>query len=108
MEGERGPGAAAPTSHHCRCIPQDVRDPLSPWHEPGPVLAVPCGARLPSAPHGSEVRMAVVLGTVPAPPQLPCVTVPTCPPVLVIPNLISTNFIFTFRLWMKMLNIIIR
>lgn len=43
-----------------------------------------------------------------SPPQLPCVSVTTCPPVLVIPNLISTDFIFTSRLWMKMLNIIIR
>lgn len=44
----------------------------------------------------------------PQPPQLPRVSVPTSLLILVIPNLISTDFIFTSRSWMKMLNIIIR
>lgn len=64
-------------------------------------------AQLPSAPLGSCVGRLLVQGIISS-PQLPLVSVPTFPLILVIPNLISTDLIFTSKSWMNMLNIIIR
>lgn len=66
-----------------------------------------CRAWLPSAPLDSCVGRLLVQGIVSS-PQLPLVSVPTFPLILVIPNLISTDLIFTSKSWMNMLNIIIR
>lgn len=60
-----------------------------------------------SAPLGSSVGTLLVQGIISS-PRLPLVSVPTFPLILVIPNPISTDLIFTSKSWMNMLNIIIR